>query len=158
MILKDLTTGRVVQHFKRELMSAEELVSDPKKYLYEIICCATHTENEEVLVVYRAMYGDKKKYARPADMFLSEVDREKYPNIKQQYRFEKYSGTVIGHPKYCYGDKVHIIGRNGSVVEGIVEIIDAWGTFEQHEEPSYDVMVTNENCLYKHIRESQILD
>lgn len=56
-------------------------------YLVEDI--AIHSETKEKYVVYRALYGDTATlYIRPYDMFLSEVDREKYPNVKQQYRFE----------------------------------------------------------------------
>lgn len=80
----------IVKHFKRELVSEEELKNDPNKYLYEILGTAVHTETEEKLVIYRALYGDKQLYARPETMFNSKVDREKYPNIKQEYRFEQY--------------------------------------------------------------------
>lgn len=80
----------VVKHFKRELVSEEELKNDPNKYLYEILGTAVHTETEEKLVIYRALYGDKQLYARPETMFNSKVNREKYPNIKQEYRFEQY--------------------------------------------------------------------
>ena len=55
-------------------------------YLVEDI--ATFTETDEVCVVYRALYGERKLWVRPLEMFLSEVDHEKYPNVTQKYRFE----------------------------------------------------------------------
>lgn len=56
-------------------------------YLVEDV--AIHSETKEKYVLYRQLYGDVNNlYIRPYDMFLSEVDREKYPNVKQQYRFE----------------------------------------------------------------------
>ncbi len=80
-----LIPGTLVQHFKRELLTIEDQATS--RYTYEILGVATHTETEEELVIYRALYGDKKTYARPKDMFLSPVDREKYPEGKQEYRF-----------------------------------------------------------------------
>jgi hypothetical protein len=50
---------------------------------------ATSTETGEKFVVYQAMYDDKKIYIRPKEEFFSEVDKEKYPNTFQTFRFEK---------------------------------------------------------------------
>jgi hypothetical protein len=88
-----LNKGDIVQHFKRELI--EDTTST--QYLYKILEIAEHTETKEKLVIYQALYEDPSKgihfgvFARPYDMFMSEVDHIKYPEIKQKYRFEKYS-------------------------------------------------------------------
>ncbi|MBN1067953.1 DUF1653 domain-containing protein [Clostridium botulinum] len=59
---------------------------------YEVIDIAIHSETREKFVVYKALYGDFKIFIRPYDMFMSKVDKEKYPDIKQKYRFEYIDG------------------------------------------------------------------
>ena len=77
--------GDVVQHFKRENVNPETA-----EYLYRIMAFAQHTENGERLVIYQGMYAPFKICARPYEMFMSKVDKDKYPDVKQEYRFEKY--------------------------------------------------------------------
>ncbi|MBE6837391.1 MAG: DUF1653 domain-containing protein [Ruminococcus sp.] len=84
--MKRIEKGDIVKHFKREL---SDTTLNPHIYLYEVIGEAMHTETEERLIIYKALYGDKKCYARPYEDFFSEVDREKYPQITQKLRFER---------------------------------------------------------------------
>lgn len=73
---RDFSTwvGRKVRHFKG--------------FEYLVIDMAMHTETGEFMVVYKALYGYCSMFVRPLEMFMSEVDKEKYPNATQQYRME----------------------------------------------------------------------
>lgn len=55
---------------------------------YIVLDVATYTETNEKCVIYRALYGENLLWVRPLPMFLDEVDHEKYPDVKQKYRFE----------------------------------------------------------------------
>ena len=82
--MRRFETNDFVKHFKKDMVSSD----DPMMYVYRIICHAKHTETGEELVIYQAMYGEETVYARPSSMFYSEVDKEKYPDANQKYRFE----------------------------------------------------------------------
>lgn len=80
-----LNVGDLVIHFKHEL----DDVVNQIKYIYIIKEIAQHTETGEKLVIYQNVVSGIV-YARPYDMFMSVVDNEKYPTVKQLYRMSKY--------------------------------------------------------------------
>ena len=73
--MRKLELNRVYKHFKGDL--------------YLVLDVAINTETAKKMVVYRALYGENALYVRDYDMFISEVDHNKYPDVKQKYRFEE---------------------------------------------------------------------
>lgn len=72
--MREIKIKGVYRHFKGDYYLVEDI--------------ATHSETKEEYIVYRKLYDDNSLWIRPLEMFLSEVDHEKYPNVKQKYRFE----------------------------------------------------------------------
>ena len=72
--MRELKINGIYKHFKGDYYLVEGIAKD--------------SETKEDMVVYRRLYGDGGLWVRPKGMFLSTVDHEKYPNVKQEYRFE----------------------------------------------------------------------
>ena len=83
------TLKGVIRHFMREL---REPGGHPCEYLYYVDEVAEHTETNEKLVVYQEMAPPHRILAMPIEKFLAKVDKEKYPEVKQEYVFEKHFG------------------------------------------------------------------
>lgn len=72
--MEALKIGRIYRHFKGDYYLVEAVAKDSE----------TNTD----MVVYRKLYGDGGLWVRPLSMFLSKVDRDKYPEVSQEYRFQ----------------------------------------------------------------------
>lgn len=78
--MREIIIGKTYKHFKGKLYKVLDIVYDSE---------TNNDEEPKKVVIYQALYGDNLKWARPYDMFNSEVDHEKYPDIEQVYRFEE---------------------------------------------------------------------
>lgn len=104
----------------------QELYRHFKGNLYQIRCLARHSETREPMVVYQAMYGTFEIFVRPLSMFMEEVDREKYPDVRQRYRFELLQDMededAAGFAVYSGEKETAVSRKSAASVNGPVEI------------------------------------
>lgn len=124
---------------ERFIPREQEIYRHFKGNLYQVKALAEHTETGEQLVIYQAMCGDCKIYARPLDMFVEAVDREKYPEADQEFRFQ-LQGPEAGRQSGAAQQNPHGTESTVSTVETepeepgidplVLEFLDA-RTYEQ---------------------------
>jgi hypothetical protein len=137
-----------MQHVKRGVKMERrprpgELYRHFKNRLYQILAVAKHSETGEELVIYQALYGDFQVYARPLSMFVSEVDHDKYPEVTQQYRFEKVEPEVQQTlEESTAGDTVAAADEEGTVDPRLMEFLDA-DSFEE----KYNILVSMRDVI-----------
>ena len=78
--MREIEIGKTYKHFKGKLYKVIDIVNDSE---------SNNDIEYKKVVIYQALYGDNLKWARPYDMFNSEVDHIKYPDVEQKYRFEE---------------------------------------------------------------------
>lgn len=118
--------GKRVRHFKG------------KEYL--VMDISWHTENEEFVVNYRALYGDCQLYTRPLEMFVSKVDTKKYPEATQEYRMELIvDPEVVAHTDGIYHKVMNRLDKEEAFADGHIEHLVDYLT--DAEESKFDCVV-----------------
>ena len=137
----------------RELPRPGQVYRHFKGNIYRIITLASHSETGEMLVIYKRDDTEEKSYARPLDMFMSEVDRKKYPDVRQKYRFTLCSEDVLSD--------LGITGAPGDDASGLNPLLEAFldaKTISEKVDRFYDMKKVADDEMLSAVAASLDLD
>jgi len=105
--MREIKVGNIYKHFKNKYYIVLDIVND----------CESNNDLEyKKIVIYKALYGEYLTWARPYEMFASEVDHDKYPDVLQKYRFEEVD---MDCDELYYLQK-QIIDNNKTIIDGVI--------------------------------------
>lgn len=142
---ENIKKGDIYRHFKGNM--------------YIVLDVARDSETGEKIVVYQALYGEQLKWTRTYEMFTSEVDHEKYPNVRQRYRFEKISHTTqivlcsskeFATETFEIAKKLKELGFNPIIPQEFLEEMEKNAASKLHfskiiDDRTYCLLIINEN-------------
>lgn len=126
--------GQLYRHFKDKI--------------YQILAVAIHSETKEKMVVYQGLYGNYEVYVRPYDMFMSEVDHIKYPDVKQKYRFEHVGMIGEGYSCENINNQIEVCNLEDVKEDNTTVVADNTG-----EVPNPDLMAFLDADTYEEKRQ-----
>ncbi len=116
----------------KHIPQPNEIYRHFKGNLYQIITLAQHSESGEMLVIYQTMSEDYKTYARPIDLFMGKLDKVKYPQVNQEYRFELINEAI---------ENDEVISENQQPPEIEISEYEEAEAEADHEVPNLDPFV-----------------
>lgn len=129
---------------KRPEPKANQIYKHFKGNVYKILGVAVHTENSERLVVYQSVESPEKVFARPIDMFMSEIDRFRYPMIRAKYRFTLIEDVIDDEGK----DETQNETQDENTNEALSESLD---------ESEYEKDIESESAELQEVKEEELI-